>query len=237
MFKKSMASIALAFTFFAPSLVADPIVHELNNESLEVAELIVNLSKSIVNDLNPPVTGAERIVTNATVTDEGTTRTFYIEGKDVYHTGRVTSTYWIRLHKQIRPNNATTAAISYPLDDEAKTLVGALLNSLYDVAEFELDHRRVILDRIYEINSDNAQDPWTFEIHGVNQVCAHTELNTFKITVSRILQRNRPIYTSEIVIPYSPEPGDNDTIVFPPSAPGDFIEFPPSDSIELSYNR
>lgn len=211
--KKRSLIFALAITLLAPALYADPIARELNNESLEVAELIINLSKSIIKDLNPPVTGAERTVTNATITEEGNTRTFYLEGKDVFHTGRVISTYWIRLHKQITAENTTvytadvnsspTVMAGRALDEEAQLLAGPLLNSIYDIAEMDLDHRRVILDRITEIRSDDERDPWIFELIGINQVCAHTDLNTFKITLSRKLVRNRPLYEAELTIPYN----------------------------------
>ncbi|HXW52613.1 MAG TPA: hypothetical protein VEL47_00780, partial [Myxococcota bacterium] len=90
-----------------------------------------------------------------------------------------------------------------PLTEEAKELIGPLLNSVYDVEELKLDHKRVKLDRITKANLD----PLTFEIYGVNDICEHTELNTFKMTITRnVDERSRPSYSTVLVHPYSEAP-------------------------------
>lgn len=197
-------------------------------ESFEVASLIISLSKSITNDLNPPATGAERTVTKATVSEEGNSRVYLIEGKDVYHTGRVLSTYWLRLIKPLSTEGAAILnvgnntknlpapmpALGRTLSDEAQRLIGPLLNSLYEIADLRIDHRRVHLE---EINETSA-DPLTFEIIGLNDICEHEELNRFKLTLIRHFERNRPSYETILEHPYTGEL-EPPTVVLPPSLP------------------
>lgn len=184
--------------------------HVLSDESLDVAEAIITMSKGIIHDINPPVIGAERIVTEATVSDDNNVRTYYIEGQDVYHTGRVLSTYWIRLQKQISHENPATPytvnVMDQPiplagrvLEEEAQNLIASLLNGLYDIAEMDLDHRKVILHDIVRTN----EEPLTYELVGENRVCEHVELNTFKIILTRYVERNRPSYVTELIKPYN----------------------------------
>lgn len=193
-------------------------------ESYEVASLIINLSQSITRDLKPPATGAERIVTKALVSDEGTNRVYYIEGKDVYHTGRVLSTYWLRL---IKPLNLGTMNASVSISDhhdghgravsdETTRLLGPLLNGLYDIALFNLDHRRVVIETITEPSSE----PFTIEIVGLNDICTHDELNRFRLTLTRHIERNRAWYETVIEHPYGwsdvyPTPIPDETLPLP----------------------
>lgn len=194
--KQSLVLISLALS------LASAVFAHRSEEGLEVAETIINLSKSIVNDISPPPVGAERIVTDATITDEGTTRIYNIEGKDVSHSGRVYSTYWIRLRKQISATD-TIIPVARPVRQDTQKIIEALLNSLYDIADMDLDHRRIVLDSVTEVSAD----PLTFELIGENRVCRHVEQNTFKITITRHIERNRPFYETQLLMPYSL--GDN----------------------------
>lgn len=180
--------------------------YDLTDDSVEVAETVIHFSRSIIRDINPPATGAERIVRHATVSDEGNLRTYFIEGEDVYHTGRVLSTFWIRLHKQISATDASYNRAPRDLAPETQNFLGLLLNSLYDIAELSLDHQKVALDRITTENVGISEGPQIFEISGINQVCEHTELNTFKLIITRFLDRNRPIYDVELIKPYVANP-------------------------------
>jgi hypothetical protein len=182
------------------------------SESLPVGEMIINLAQSIVQDLHPPAQGAERKVTNAGVTYGENTVAYYIEGKDVLHNDRVLSTYWIRLTKKINPGFAEGYSLAVgsgaspkegiTLLPETQEFIAVLLNGIYDVVELDLEHKRVKLDRIVKLN----QDPLSFEIYGVNQICKHVELNNFKITITRnVDDRNRSSYRTELVHPYHEE--------------------------------
>lgn len=181
------------------------------DETFEVASLIIGLAQDIAYDLNPPAAGAERTVTKATVTDEGRSRTYYIEGKDVYHTGKVLSNYWIKLTKVLSAGDEPFAdvvvsdsevsdepAYGSALTDETQRLIGPLLNGIYDIAELSLDHGRVVLEDIVEASSD----PLVFEIVGVNDVCEHEDLNRFKLSIIRHFERSRPSYEIRLDKPF-----------------------------------
>jgi len=213
MAKRSLAILMIATMFFGRIGAAEDVIlpiHDLGNQGLEVAQLIIHLSKSIVRDLNPPVTGAERTVTSAVVSDEGSMRSYYIEGEDVYHNGRVISNYWIRLSMPLTEASAPWAVrmevgdgeapmAGKPLEQETVNLIGPLLNSLYDIANLKLDHSRVILDRITEASQESSL---VYELYGLNDVCEHVDLNSFKLVITRQLLRNRPAYETELTLPY-----------------------------------
>lgn len=164
---------------------------ESGNEDVDVAELIIHLAPRIASNLNPPVVGAERVVTAARVSEEGSVRTYYIEGEDVNQQGRVFNSYWIRLSK---PIDDADAIHSRELAPETLDLVGPLLNSVYDFAEMDLDHQKVELSQIVK----TSDDPLILEISGVNHVCEHVDLNSFNITITRHIERNRPSYETSI---------------------------------------
>lgn len=203
-----------------------------SNESFEVASLIISLSKSIARDLAPPAQWAERIVTKAVVTEENNSRTYYIEGKDIRR-GAVLGTYWLRLIKPLGANDSTIRVASDMSDshapppsfgraipEEAQRLLGPLLNSLYDIAELNLDHRKVLISEISEPNSS----PLTIQIVGVNNICIHEELNRFRLTLTHRTERNRTWYDANLEHPYweeiPPEPE------FPLPIPGDDLPLP-----------
>jgi hypothetical protein len=206
--KRKTLIITLLATMFTSLLSASPTSEHYFDEDLDVAELIINVSPKIANELNPPAIGAERIVTNATVKDEGHIRTYYIEGQDVYHTGKVLSTYWIRLVKSFSIDNAldvelfinenTSTVHGHELNEETKSLIGFLLNGIYDIADMSLDHSRVLLNSV----NKTGEEPLSFEIIGNNKVCEHDDLNTFKIAVTRHLERSRPLYFTDLILPY-----------------------------------
>ncbi len=173
-----------------------------DQDSLEAAELLIKLSDGVVRDIQPPSQGAERIVTRASMSTDRGVRTYDIEGKDVYHTGRVLSTFHIRLQKQVKSTDAVEAKRA--LSPEAIQLVEALLNVLHDIADMQLDHKKVLLDS-FVASAPVAEDELkVFEIFGVNEVCEHTELNTFKIVITRFAQEGRAFYEVDLIKPYSP---------------------------------
>lgn len=186
----------------------EPVI--LGDESIDVAQIVINLSPGIVNDLNPPATGAERTITNATITDNANSRVYFIEGEDVYHNGRVLGTYWIRLTKHFGLNAIDSVSIATgtspthsegrPMSPETHELIGPLLNVIYDIEAMSLTHAKVRLEQIVKAN----HEPLSFEILGVNDVCEHADLNSFKIALSRHLdEKNRPSFTTELFHPHS----------------------------------
>lgn len=214
MIQRSVRLIALANVFFLSNFVnaespviLDPIAFPapvpFDQDSLDIAELVIKLSRGIVNDIQPPSQGAERLVTRAIMSTDRGLRTYEIEGKDVYHTGRVLSTFRIRLQKHVQSTNNFEAARA--LSPEAIEVLEALLNVLHDVADFQLDHQKILLDN-YVASAPAAEDELkVFELQGVNEVCEHTELNTFKITITRFMQGRRAFYEVQLIKPYSPE--------------------------------
>ncbi|MCA9507025.1 MAG: hypothetical protein KC505_01210, partial [Myxococcales bacterium] len=46
----------------------------------------------------------------------------------------------------------------------------------------------------------------TYELVGINKVCDHDELNTFKIIVTRYWQHRRPYYVVNFIKPYNDVP-------------------------------
>ncbi|USN51475.1 MAG: hypothetical protein H6731_03445 [Myxococcales bacterium] len=203
MTKKLFSFIVLFFTGFSAHILAEQ--SELNDESIEIAELIVKLAPDIALDLARPATGADRIVTHATKTWEGNRYIYLIEGQDVLHDGRVLSNYQIRLEKYVSLTNSNHS-ITSPLPAESFWLIGALLNGLYDIAEMNLEHRAVELDYATEIISENEDEVLTYELVGINKVCDHDELNTFKIIVTRYWQHRRPYYVVNFIKPYNDVP-------------------------------
>jgi hypothetical protein len=205
MTKRPFAIALMMVTLLAPNLSAEigSLPSDLADESREVAEVLINFSRSIIRDINPPATGAERIVRNATLSDEGLVRTYFIEGEDLYR-GRVISTFWIRLHKQIALESDSIPQGRRALSSETQALIGHLLNSLYDIADLNLDHQKVVLDRITTQNADNDDDTAIIEILGLNQVCEHNDLNSFKLIITRSLLRSHPIYDVELIKPFLP---------------------------------
>lgn len=190
-------------SIFALSLCAtNDHTHVIVEEALDVAELIIRLARDITNDISPPATGAERTVTQATVTNQGGLRVYRIEGKDVYHTGRVLSTYRITLQKSV---SVSDGLLDKDLDVETYGIIEALLNGLQDIAEMNLTHSKVKLNYATLLNTPEDENRLVYEFEGVNEVCEHTELNTFKITVTREVERSRPRYTTELQLPYAPE--------------------------------
>lgn len=182
--------------------------HYSENETYEVASLIINLSKSITRDLSPPRSGAERTVTKAVVSEDNNSRIYYIEGKDIYHTGRVVSTYWIRLTKPLY-GPMMTAQVEImngepvwgrDLPEETTKLLGPLLNSLYDIAELDLAHRNVVIEEIADHDAD------TIHIVGLNQVCDHDDLNRFRLSMMRRVEGSRTWYETNIEHPFTPLP-------------------------------
>lgn len=221
-----LAIFGLAMFMFAPFLAAKDITakHVLSADSLDVAASIINLAPSIASKLSPPSAGAERTVTNATVNDEGNTRTYYIEGEDVYYTGRVLSTYWLKIVKEITKageldtfsysvhvGNRPTSAEGWPLEEETKGLVAGLLNVVHDLSELKIDHSRVVINRVFQPASELV----VFELLGVNNVCDHIDQNTFKLTVTRHFERNRPSYETVLTLPYTPSPEELTPIFIP----------------------
>lgn len=203
MTKRRFAMIAMMLTCFAHSLLADR--SDLNSQSLEVAETIINLAPGLSRDLNPPVTGADRIVTHATVTWEGNAHIYNIEGKDVLPNGRITHNYRIRLEKHVATRNLGPT-ITEALEPEAHWLIGALLNGLYDIAQLNLDHRVVDLNRATELISETNGDVLTYELVGINRVCEHDDQNSFQILITRTIEHNRPFYDVQLIKPYAELP-------------------------------
>lgn len=221
-----LAIFAMAMLMFAPFLTAGEVTAKgvLSIDSLDVAESIINLAPSIARDLNPPANGAERTVTQATVTDEGNTRTYYIEGEDVYHNGRVLSTYWLRIVKKItRVGDKDTASYSIDanngpmplqgrrLEAETEGLIAALLNVVYDVADMNISHKSVFLNHVAQTESELLG----FELFGVNNVCEHVDQNTFKLTITRHFDNNRPSYEAVLTLPYAPNPEETPPVGIP----------------------
>lgn len=200
-------------SFFAALMIAQ-VTHAdaVSNEGLEVAETIIKFAPGINNELTPPSQGAERTVTRALVKDEGNFRTFFIEGKDVYR-GRVLSTYWIRLQKQINLSDApeifmdSVEILTEPesfngvlLSEETHQLIGPILNSLYEIGDLRVDHSRVLLHSIIK----TTEEPLTYEFVGENDVCEHRELNTFMLVITRRLEGSRVWYETNFSKPYVP---------------------------------
>lgn len=175
------------------------------DDGLDVAELIIQLSQSITSDLHPPAVGAERQVTSTTVTEEGHLRVYYIQGKDVYRTGRVLNTFTIRLQKWIasQEDDFVSDGTGRELDETNLQLISALLNSLYDIAEMDLSHDKVEL-KFIGVQNSATETPLVYELEGINRVCEHDELNSFKITVSRHEEPRGTWYEVSFVKPYSP---------------------------------
>lgn len=193
-------SLILLFAIFAVSHLNATRV----DDSLDVAELIIQLSKSITDDLHPPAVGAERQVTNATVSEEGHLRVYYIEGKDVYRTGRVLNNFSIRLQKWISFEDGVVAdANGRDLDAETLQLISALLNGLYDVAEMDLAHDKVEL-KFIGVQNSATETPLVYELEGINRVCEHDDLNSFKITIARREESRGVWYDVSFVKPYAP---------------------------------
>lgn len=203
MTKTRFALIAMMFSCIAQGLLAER--SDLNGQSLEVAETIINLAPGISHDLNPPATGADRIVTHATVSWEGNIHVYTIEGKDVLPNGRITNTYRIRLEKHVATRNMGPT-VTKALEPEAHWLIGALLNGLYDIAQLNLEHRVVDLSRATELISETNEDILTYELVGINRVCEHDELNSFQLLITRSIERNRPFYDVQLIKPYAELP-------------------------------
>jgi len=196
----------------AISLLGMPLLATLDEhyqDDLEIAELIINLSQSITYDLHPPAIGAERMVTNASVSDSGGVRTYFIEGRDIYSTGRVLKTYWIRISKQITESssNVTMDIIHDPgalptigrsLSQETQGLIQTLLNSIYKISEMRLDHDRVLIHHVEKTSSE----PISFEIVGINNICEHVEQNKFKVIILRTVDHYGPSYFTQLIHPY-----------------------------------
>lgn len=179
-------------------------------ESLEVASLLIRLSRSISNALDRPEIGAERIVSKAIISDEGNSRIHYIEGYDVSSSGRIISTYWLRVKTPLSSHEgmvmdggmneeANELAPGRAVPEETRRLIELLLNSLHEIADFNLDHSRVRLEEVIESSSD----PLTVEIVGVNDVCDHEHFNRFKLTVIRHEQENQPYYETRLEHPFN----------------------------------
>jgi hypothetical protein len=232
--KRPLALLFSVLSILAYGVFAEQVKNHREAEELDVAQLLVNLSPGIVAELNPPATGAERMVTTATVSEEGHIRTYYIEGQDVYHNGRVLSTFWIRLQKQISGDGISIAsghegahpALGHTLESETQNLIASLLNGLYDIAYMDLDHSQVELKLIKLSNLD----PWTYELIGENKVCKHMDLNTFKMVVARTVDRNRTSYESMLHLPYTLTDDERAAIGGMPGSMPDFddvIPLPP----------
>ncbi len=192
------------FFIAALSAVVGIATEYTSDENFEVATLILNLSKSIAADLDPPATGAERTVTKALVSDEGQSRVYHIEGKDVYHTGRVLSTYWLRLTTSrtgasVAVMDSREPARGRAVSQETQRLIAPLLNSVYEIAELDIDHRRIVLEQI----SEPSSEPLVLEIVGLNNICIHDDLNRFRLTLSRLWERNRANYIVNFDHPFS----------------------------------
>ena len=108
------------------------------------------------------------------------------------------------MHKQIALESDSIPQGRRALSSETQALIGHLLNSLYDIADLNLDHPKVVLDRITTQNADNDDDTAIIEILGLNQVCEHNDLNSFKLIITRSLLRSHPIYDVELIKPFLP---------------------------------
>lgn len=201
------------------SLLALPIfaaINEHHEDNLEIAELIFNLSQDIAYDLHPPATGAERLVTHASVSDSAGIRTYYIEGKDVYYTGRVLKNYWIRITREITepsfhvsievdPEPIHHPSLGRTLSLETQEFTQALLNSVYKISEMRLDHDRVLIDDVER----TSHDALSFEIVGINNICEHVEQNKFKVVILRTIEDERASYLTQLIHPYIDVPEGN----------------------------
>jgi hypothetical protein len=227
---KLLAHVFLVATCLSAYANADNFVE---SESYEVATLVINLAKGIARNLGAPIIGAERIVTRAVVSEDYNSRIYYIEGKDIHHTGLVVSTFWLRLTKPVG-GSMMTASVDVldhhepiwgrPLPLETARLLGPLLNSLYDIADLDLDHRKVVIEDIWEGEAD------TIHILGLNKICDHDSLNRFRLSLIRRSEGNRAWYETELEHPYGwdgPFPSPIPGLPLPaPSEPWPVIEPP-----------
>jgi hypothetical protein len=202
-----MKNLALIISLFSMPILAA--INEHQEDNLEIAALIFNLSQDIAYDLHPPATGAERLVTHASVSDSAGIRTYHIEGRDVYYTGRVLKTYWIRISREITetafhasievdPEPIYQPNLGRTLSAETQELTQALLNSVYKISELRLDHERVLIDHVEK----TSYDPLSFEIVGINNICEHVELNKFKVIILRTVEDYRASYLTQLIHPY-----------------------------------
>ncbi len=201
------------------SLLAMPIfaaIPEDQEDSRDIAALIFNLSQDIAYDLHPPASGAERLVTNASVSDSAGIRSYYIEGKDVYYTGRVLKTFWIRISRELSelsfhanievdPEPIHHPSLGRTLSGPTQELTQALLNSVYKISELRLDHERVLIDHVER----TSNDPLSFEIVGINNICEHVDLNKFKVIILRTVEDYRASYLTQLIHPYIDVSEDN----------------------------
>lgn len=199
--------------FIAMALFCGLLSAERYDQGLDAAELIIRLAPSITRDLAPPVTGAERTVTHATMHQENGLRIYYIEGQDIHHSGRVYGNYRLTVQKTVAPRNNDWAPIDHDLSVEAKHLIEVLLNGLYDVADLEtLTHNKVNLTTVAVQNSSEENAPEVYEFIGINNVCEHDELNTFKLVITRTLERNRAHYETSLIKPWQPSLHEDEKI-------------------------
>lgn len=169
---------------------------------LNTPQLMLNLAPGIAKNLNPPAIGSERKVNNVLVHEENGLRTYIIEGKDIYYTGRVLNTFRLRLQQSINHRDS----ISYTLDSESQKIVEALLNTIYQISELGLNYNDVILEQLINNTDEANHDLVKYDIIGLNNICEHVELNSFKLSLVReVNERGYINWYADLEKPYLPE--------------------------------